>query len=126
MLLANVLNPEVVDDEGERDWSPFVRPKSWGGLALGVPVFLESFGQEFLGDDSRLGEAIHALPDFAVDVTVWRRDVSELVVRDHVVGHVRQFQSHVLVPLHWRAQVKILDVHREESCSRCRYDAVDQ
>ena len=45
MLLANVLNPEVVDDEGERDWSSFVRPKSWGGLALGVPVFLESFGQ---------------------------------------------------------------------------------
>ncbi len=57
MLLANVLNPKVVDDEGERDWSPFVRPKSWGGLALGVPVFLESFGQEFLGDDGLMSQS---------------------------------------------------------------------
>ena len=54
MLLANVLNPEVVDDEGETDWAGFVRPQAWCGFALVVAVLLKALFEKLLGNDSGL------------------------------------------------------------------------
>jgi hypothetical protein len=71
VFLANVFNPEVVDDKGECDWSPLVCPKARRGLALRVAMFLQPFGQEFLCNDPCLGKTVHALLDFAINLSVW-------------------------------------------------------
>ena len=43
MFFTNILDPEVVDDQCEPYWSPFVFPKTWYEFALVVAVFVESF-----------------------------------------------------------------------------------
>jgi hypothetical protein len=43
-----------------------------------------------------------------------------------ILWHIREFQSHVFVSGHWRAQIKILDIHHEESCTWHQYYAVDE
>ena len=42
VLLANVFDPEVVDNEGELDWSRDVFPQSGSMWYLIVPVWFES------------------------------------------------------------------------------------
>jgi hypothetical protein len=36
------------------------------------------------------------------------------------------FSHHVFIPGHRGIQIEIFDVHREESCARSGYDAVDE
>jgi hypothetical protein len=47
-------------------------------------------------------------------------------VFDDVARHVCEFETHLFIPDHWGIQIEVLYVHREESCSRCGYDAVDE
>jgi hypothetical protein len=71
MFLANIFNPEVVNDKGERDWSPLVCPQAGHGLALRVAMFLQPFGQEFLCNDLCLGKTVHVLSNFAINLSIW-------------------------------------------------------
>jgi hypothetical protein len=45
---------------------------------------------------------------------------------DDVGRHVCEFEPHVFIPDHWGIQIEIFDVHHEESCAWCGYDAVDE
>ena len=49
MFFADILHAEIVDDEGELDWSPFVLPKAWHQLALVVTTFVEALLKQFVG-----------------------------------------------------------------------------
>ncbi len=40
MLLANVFDPEVVNNKGKPNWVPLVFPQAGSGLALGVAMLL--------------------------------------------------------------------------------------
>ena len=51
MFFAHVFDSEVVDDETEADGSPIVDPQSWRVVALVISMFVESFFEEFLGND---------------------------------------------------------------------------
>jgi hypothetical protein len=82
-------------------------------------MFLQPFGQEFLRNDPCLREAVHALADFTVNVSGWGCYVSQLIMRYDVVQHVCEFQLHIFVARHWRAEIEIFYVHREESGARC-------
>jgi hypothetical protein len=93
---------------------------------LRISMFLQSFGKEFLCDDPRLGESVHALAYLAVHVSIRGCNVTQFVVLDDVVRHVREFQTHVFIPDHWSIQIEVFFVHREEFCARCGYDAVDE
>ena len=44
-ILVDVLHPKIVDNEAEADGTPVVLPVTWCGLTLGVPCFVESFGE---------------------------------------------------------------------------------
>ena len=89
-------------------------------------MFFQSFGKEFLCDDPCLGKPVHAFSDLAVHVSIWGCDVAQFVVLDDVVRHVREFQSHVFIPGHRGIQIEFFYVHCKESCTRCRYYAVDE
>jgi hypothetical protein len=49
MLFPNIFNAEIIDNEGEGDWSPFVAPEAWSVRALMISVGGESFPEEFVG-----------------------------------------------------------------------------
>jgi hypothetical protein len=40
MFLADVFDPEVVDNEGKPNWAPLVFSQAGSGLALGVAMLL--------------------------------------------------------------------------------------
>ena len=74
MLFAEILPPEIVDNKGELDWSPFVLPKAWHELALVVTAFVESLLKQFVGQQAGLRKAIHAPIFFDVNHVVVRHD----------------------------------------------------
>jgi hypothetical protein len=59
--LVDVLQAKIINNQGEADWEPFVAPVSRGYFALLLACFVESFGEEILGNDAGLREAVHSL-----------------------------------------------------------------
>ena len=55
VLFPDVFYSKAVNDQGEDDGAPLVFPQAGSGLALRVAMFLQSFCEEFLCDDPRLG-----------------------------------------------------------------------
>ena len=55
VLLADVFDPEVVNNERELDWTPLVEPQSRDELALVVPPPVQAFFEELLREDPCLG-----------------------------------------------------------------------
>jgi hypothetical protein len=68
MLLAHVFDSEVIYDKRKGDWSGAVFPKAWYVCSLGVAMNCESFSEELIGKNSGLGQAVHPLPNFNVNV----------------------------------------------------------
>jgi hypothetical protein len=110
---------KIVNNQGVTDGPSVVLPKVWCGCTLAITLFSKSFFQELLGNNAGLGQAIHSLPDLAVDKAVGRGDCSKLVMFDDIVRHVGQFQTYVLVLHHWGVKVKIFDIHHHTFCSCC-------
>ena len=46
---AKVFNAKVINNEGERDRSPLVKPETRCGGSLVVSGFVEAFGKDFIG-----------------------------------------------------------------------------
>ena len=126
VLFTNVFDSKDIDDQREHNGTSLVLPQTGSDFALRIAMFLQTFGEEFLCDDPRLGETVHALADLAVHEFIRGCDVVQFVVLDDVDQHVREFQTHVFIPDHWGIQIEVFYVHREESCARCGYDAVDE
>ena len=55
MLLPDILDPKVVDYQSELDWPSFVEPESVDEGALVVSSRVETFLEQFLRQNSRLG-----------------------------------------------------------------------
>ena len=51
---VDVFHSEIVDNQRETDWTPFVVPVSRCYCTFAVSCLVESFGEEFLRDDSGL------------------------------------------------------------------------
>ena len=103
VFFPNVFYPEVVNNKRKSDWMLLMCSQPWCCLALVVPVLLQPFCQELLGDDSHLQEPVHALADFTVDVPIGCRNVKQVVMCNVIFRHVGEFQLHVLIPCHGRA-----------------------
>ena len=54
VLLANILYPKIVDNEGEADGSGVMFPETGGCLALTISMLFEAFFEKLLGDDTSL------------------------------------------------------------------------
>ena len=74
MFFADTFHAEIVDYEGELDWSPFVLPKAWHQLALVVTAFVESLLKQFIGQQACLRKAIHSPICFDVNHALVRHD----------------------------------------------------
>ncbi len=83
--LVDVLHTKIVNNQGEADWVPFVAPVSRGYFALLVACFVESFGEEVLGDDAGLRKAVHSLSYFAENIVICIYFVTEFVFIDDIL-----------------------------------------
>ena len=54
VLLANILYPKIIDNEGEADGSGVMFPETGGCLALTISMFFEALFEKLLGDDTSL------------------------------------------------------------------------
>ncbi len=67
---VDVFYSEIVDDQCETDWTPFVVPVSWCYFTLAVSCLVESFGEELLRDDTGLREAVHSSSYFTENIAI--------------------------------------------------------
>ena len=110
MLCAHILYAKIINAKYEAYRSPFVGPKSWCKFALCISFFVEKFFKELLVKDASGGKAIHAMVDLHVDVTVFGHYVFQIVVVNEVVRQVTEFESHILISLHWIVEIKVFGV----------------
>ena len=60
MCFAYVFHSKIVNNEGDRDGSPVVRPQPRCVLALVVSLTFEALFEELFGEDAGLRQAIHS------------------------------------------------------------------
>ena len=78
-----------------------------------VPKRRKTFAQLLVGKDSCLGQAINGPTDFYVDKTALLMFLKAVLVND-VLGEQVNWEFHVLKPIEWSSQIKILDVNSHE------------
>ncbi len=69
MTFPDILNTKVVDCKNELDGVACVCPEAGSVWLFVISVAGKAFFEEFIGKDASLREAIHAFPNFHVDVT---------------------------------------------------------
>ena len=85
MLFVHILHPKIDKDEAEADRSPAMRPESRRLVTLVIAVLCWPFFEQFLGNDSCVGETIHAAFDTHEYETIIIRFLVELVTFDDVL-----------------------------------------
>ena len=96
MLFSNILNAEIVDNESEADWSCSVFPETRGVDDFIVAVFGEVLFQQFVGQYTGLGEAIHGARNFHINASVFDFITEEILVND-VVREDLDWNPHVFI-----------------------------
>jgi hypothetical protein len=125
VVLVGVLYSKVVNNKGEADWVPIVMPVSWCDLALPVPCIVEALGEEVLGKNAGLREAVHPALHFTESVAICVHFVTESIFINDVWGEQFQFHSEVLLMIHGSHEVVVLDVDYHELCIGGGDDAVE-
>ena len=70
VIFVDVFDSEIVNDKGETDGPPIVSPETWSELALPVSCDAQPLFEEFLCDDSSLGEPVHTSANLAEHVPI--------------------------------------------------------
>ena len=109
VFLAVVLDPKVVNNEGENDGLGGVLPESRSYGNRGEPKMGKMIFDPVVGDAAGLFEAMRAFSDPEVNLVV-RTECAEVVLVDYFVRDAGQCEFHVLVAVHGGAIVEILDI----------------
>jgi hypothetical protein len=70
VVFIDVFDSKIVNNKGETDGPPIVSLEIWGEVALTVSYDNQPFFEEFLCNDSCLGEPVHALANLTEHVPV--------------------------------------------------------
>ena len=124
VFFAYVFHSEIVDNEEERDGSPIVRPQTRCVLALVVSLTVEALFEELLGEDARLGQAIHSPFYGDVHKSIGCYLIFELVVVNDIRGKVGHAHTDIFLALERGHQIEICNVKDHELGSIRGYDAV--
>ncbi len=123
MFLPHILNPKVVDNQREEDRTGEMPPQIRCMFTLVISMGEELFAEEFICQDTCLGEAPNGAVQFNVyDPVFW---VLLQVVLFSCPGWEEGEQHfHVLESIKWGHQIKILHVKAHEFCAFGAEDAV--
>ena len=117
VFLADVLDPKVVDDEGENYGLGGVLPERRSSGNRGEPKTGKVSFEAVVGDAAGLFEAGHAFSDFEVNPAVIT-ECAEVLLFDNFVRDTDQREFYVIVVGHGCAMVKILDTQGHEAGTR--------
>ena len=122
---VGVFNTEVVDHKGEGKGAGGVFPQAGSERNRCVPMRCQVLDEAVVGDAAGLGKAVHAFPNFDVDVSIVDKG-GEVVLGHDGVGDDGDWDAHVgvVLGLHRRVQVEILEVAGHEAGVLCGDDAV--
>ena len=109
VFLADVLDPKVVDDEGENDGLGGVLPERRSSENRGKPKVGKTIFEPVVGNAAGLFEAGHVFSDIEVDADI-RTERAEVVMVDDFFRDAGQLEFHVLVAGHGGAILEILDI----------------
>jgi hypothetical protein len=70
MFLANVLEPKIIYHQVKYNGECCMCPQSRGECGLVIPMEGKALDKEMVCKDTTLGQSIHSLPVFHVDVTI--------------------------------------------------------
>lgn len=77
-----IFDGEVVDDQGEMEWTSGVFPKAGSDASRNVTEGLKELAQAIVGDFASLGQAIHAFTDLNIDVVFVDKGVEFVLIHD--------------------------------------------
>ena len=112
--IADVLDREVVNDEGKHDGAPLVSPEAWSGGCFVVVEFGESVSEEVVCQDAGLGEAVHSETHFKVNPTI-SDEFDKFVFRDEFLWDVGDLDADVFRSVQGGAEVEVLEIHCGEA-----------
>jgi hypothetical protein len=123
MFLPHILNSKAIDNQREGDRVGEMPPQTRCMFTLVISMGEESFAEEFIRQDTCLGEAPNSAAQFNVYEPVFC--VFLQVVLFSCPGW-EQGERHfyVLESIKWGHQIKILDVKAHEFCAFGAEDAV--
>ena len=121
MLLAHEFNPEIINHQSERDWSPHMPPESWRELAWIVPIITHAFHKKIVGYLTGLREPVDSFLDSDVHPSIVDNILKFVLVNDFL-RYDFNWKTPKFWALHRCTQVEVRDVHRELFCSRCGQD----
>ncbi len=107
--VADVLNCEVVNNEGKHDGVPLVLPEAWGGGCFVVVKFGKAFTEEVVCEDTSLGGGVHAALHFEVDPVVTDK-FFEFVFLDEFFGNVGDFDADIFWSVQGGVEVEIFEI----------------
>lgn len=111
VFLGEVLDAEIINGEGEGGATCCVTPET-GGVTDRVVAVWSKVGLELvIRENGGFLEAIHALPDFDVDVSFGvEMCVGQAVFFDHFLSEILAMDPHVLIDDHIRDEEEVLEV----------------
>ena len=114
---VEVFHAEVVDAECESCSFCFVSPEAWREWHGFVSMRGQVFNQVVKSDDSGFFEAVHASLNFEINIAIVGYVYVVIRVILDFLWDDGWVHSHVLVIVHGSAEVVVLDVEAEVSCS---------
>ncbi len=111
VVLIDVFDSKIVNYKGETDGPPIVSPETWEELALTVSCNNQPFFEEFLCNDSCLGEPVHASSNLTEHVPIVVDLLQEIEFFNDVLGEEGNIHSEVFVALHGCHQIEIFDIN---------------
>jgi hypothetical protein len=120
----DTFDTEVVYDQAELNWAPFVPPKSWCGHCFIIPFDNKAQAEEIVREDPGLGKAVAALAYFeiypAIAVTP-----GQFVFLYELRQNVRDFDPDIFRIRHWSVEIEVFEVNTAKVCTLARENTVE-
>ena len=116
---------EIVDDEAEDEVGGIMFPQARSNGDRGIAMWRKEFGEAVISNAASLGKAVHPFADLDVDV-VMMDERCKLVFCHDRVGDDGDGDAHVLVLLHGRVEIEILEVGSRETGIGCGDHAIEE
>ena len=117
LVLADVIDTEIVDHKGEADVFSGMFPKERGPSDRGVAKLCKVYLEPIVRNAAGLFRAWRAFADLQVYPSV-RCKLEEVVLGDDFLGEYCQADIHILVTPHGGVVIKIIYVKSDEASTR--------
>jgi hypothetical protein len=125
IFFANVFYSKVMHNKGKGGGVSLMVEETGCVIGWMIAMGCKVFDEVSVGDNTSLGQSIHAFSHFHKDMFVVDEWFQIVLIHD-AFWDIFHWYAHVLEMVHWHVYVKILGVGGHESCMGGGDDAVDE